>query len=72
MKGWINLIGYRFISDGSVGSSVGEKNKFGFKAVKDGEQTHYFSSHDSTITKNWMKELMKATIGRDLNGMSLV
>lgn len=64
VKGWINLTGYKFISDGSVGG-VGERNKYGFKAIHESLPTHFFSSSDPIVTRNWMKALMKATIGRD-------
>jgi hypothetical protein len=65
VKGYINLSGYRFVSDGSVGSGLSEKSRYGFKAIHDSLPTHYFSSSDSVIIRNWMKALMKATIGRD-------
>jgi hypothetical protein len=63
VKGHINLAGYKFVSDGSV-----DRGKYGFKALHESEATHYFSSGDSVITRNWMKALMKATIGRDYSG----
>lgn len=65
VKGYISLAGYRFISDGTVGSGLSDKSKYGFKAIHDTLPTHYFSSSDSVIIRNWMKALMKATIGRD-------
>lgn len=65
VKGYISLGGYRFISDGSVGSGIGDKSKYGFKAIHDTLPTHYFSSSNSVVIRNWMKALMKATIGRD-------
>ena len=64
IKAWINLSGYKFISDGSVGG-IGERNKYGFKAIHETQSTHYFSSADSVTTRNWMKALIKATIERD-------
>lgn len=63
IKGWVNLSGYKFVSDGSV-----DRGKYGFKALHETEATHYFSSGDSVVTRNWMKALMKATIGRDYSG----
>lgn len=65
VKGYISLGGYRFVSDGTVGSGIGDKSKYGFKAIHDTLPTHYFSSSDSVTIRNWMKALMKATIGRD-------
>ncbi|KAK9897457.1 hypothetical protein P389DRAFT_57275 [Cystobasidium minutum MCA 4210] len=65
VKGYISLAGYRFVSDGSVGSGLSDKSKYGFKAIHDTLPTHYFSSSDSVVIRNWMKALMKATIGRD-------
>ena len=70
VKHYINLVGYRFVSDGSVGSGLGDRGRYGFKATHPTEQTHYFSSGDSVTTRNWMKAFLKVTIGRDYLGDS--
>ncbi|ORY90693.1 hypothetical protein BCR35DRAFT_299255 [Leucosporidium creatinivorum] len=59
-KGFINLRGYRVISDPNV--HVGQ---FGFKIVHDHERPHFFSAAEQVTIRTWMKEIMKATIGRD-------
>ncbi|KAJ9114738.1 hypothetical protein QFC22_005614 [Naganishia vaughanmartiniae] len=38
---------------------------YGFQLVHDGQKTHHFSSGDHRAIKEWMKNLMKATITRD-------
>lgn len=63
MKGFINLSGYRVLADAEI--HVGE---FGFKIVHDVDRTHYFSASEQVTVRNWMKEIMKATIGRDYTG----
>jgi hypothetical protein len=64
-KGFINLEGYRVLADADI--HVGE---FGFKIVHDIERTHYFSAAEQVTVRTWMKEIMKATIGRDYSGES--
>lgn len=41
---------------------------YGFQLVHDGQKTHHFSSSDHRAIKDWMKNLMKATITRDFTG----
>jgi hypothetical protein len=43
---------------------------YGFQLVHDREKAHHFSSNDHRAIKEWMKNLMKATITRDFSGAS--
>lgn len=65
VKGFINLSGYRVLADPDI--HIGE---FGFKIVHDVDRTHYFSAAEQVTVRTWMKEIMKATIGRDYSGTS--
>ncbi|CAG8535456.1 12048_t:CDS:2 [Funneliformis caledonium] len=60
MKGYINLTGYRIISDENI-----LHGKYGFKLIHDTEKSHYFAHDDMEALKGWMKAMMKATIARD-------
>ena len=62
VKGHIDLTGYKVLSDPNSGSG------FGFKIIHEKEKTHAFSSNDDRVVKDWMKNLMKATISRDYSG----
>jgi len=64
VKGHIDLAGYKVLSDPNAGSG------FGFQLVHDREKTHFFASNDHRVIKDWMKNLMKATISRDYSGES--
>lgn len=51
--------------------------RYGFRIVHETGDTHWFSSDEQIAIREWMKSLMKATIGRDytsallaLHGMS--
>ncbi|KAG7530680.1 hypothetical protein FFLO_04850 [Filobasidium floriforme] len=59
VKGHIDLAGYKVLSDPNAGSG------FGFQLVHDREKTHFFASNEHRVIKDWMKNLMKATISRD-------
>ncbi|KAJ6609390.1 hypothetical protein B0H10DRAFT_2064750 [Mycena sp. CBHHK59/15] len=39
--------------------------RYGFRIDHDHDKTHYFSSDEKTVVRDWMKAIMKATIGRD-------
>ena len=65
VKGHIDLAGYKVLSDPNAGSG------FGFQLVHDREKTHFFASNEHRVIKEWMKNLMKATISRDYSGRSL-
>lgn len=62
VKGHIELLGYKVLSDPNSGAG------YGFQIVHDREKTHYFASNDHRVIKDWMKNLMKATISRDYSG----
>lgn len=66
VKGHIDLAGYKVLSDPNAGSG------FGFQLVHDREKTHFFASNEHRVIKDWMKNLMKATISRDYSGKSQV
>ncbi|GJN88147.1 hypothetical protein Rhopal_001104-T1 [Rhodotorula paludigena] len=59
-KGVIDLTGYRVISDPSI-----HPGEYGFKIVHDRERPHYFAAAEQITVREWMKEIMKATILRD-------
>lgn len=52
--------GYKVIADENT-----NPGKYGFKILHEHEKPHYFSSDDPVVVREWMKSLMKATIGRD-------
>ncbi|KAG8917337.1 polar growth protein, partial [Tulasnella sp. 417] len=60
IKGYINITGYKVVADENV-----HPGRYGFRIVHDTEKPHYFSSVEQTVVREWMKALMKATIGRD-------
>lgn len=60
IKGYVSMKGYKLISDENV-----NPGKYGFKLLHEHEKPHYFSSEDPIVVRDWMKSLMKATIGRD-------
>ncbi|CAI2172325.1 1617_t:CDS:2 [Funneliformis geosporum] len=59
-KGYINLTGYRIISDENI-----LHGKYGFKLIHDTEKSHYFAHEDMKTLKGWIKAMMKSTIARD-------
>ena len=60
IKGYINMKGYKVIADENT-----NPGKYGFKILHETEKPHYFSSEDPILVREWMKALMKSTIGRD-------
>jgi len=42
-----------------------DPGRYGFRIDHDNDKTHYFSSEEKTVVRDWMKAIMKATIGRD-------
>ena len=60
IKGYINTNGYKVIVDENI-----NPGKYGFRIVHDTEKTHFFSSEEQVVVREWMKALMKATITRD-------
>ncbi|GAA5977063.1 hypothetical protein JCM11641_001289 [Rhodosporidiobolus odoratus] len=62
-KGVIDLTGYRVLSDPNI-----RPGEFGFKIVHDRGKAHFFAAAEQITVRNWMKEIMKATILRDYSG----
>ncbi|WFC98930.1 hypothetical protein MYAM1_001663 [Malassezia yamatoensis] len=62
VKGHINLRGYKVVSDENT--SFG---RYGFKIIHETERPHFFSMDDPVTLRNWMKNIMKASIDRDLS-----
>ncbi|KAF9236189.1 hypothetical protein BU15DRAFT_50332 [Melanogaster broomeanus] len=60
IKGYVNIVGYRVIADENI-----DPGRYGFRIVHETDKTHYFSSDEQAIIREWMKAIMKATIGRD-------
>ncbi|KAJ6502678.1 hypothetical protein DFH09DRAFT_1375676 [Mycena vulgaris] len=60
IKAYINIVGYKVTVDENV-----NPGRYGFRIDHDHDKTHYFSSDDKTVVRDWMKAIMKATIGRD-------
>ncbi|SPO24347.1 related to BOI1 - BEM1 protein-binding protein [Ustilago trichophora] len=60
IKGYVNMKGYKVIADENT-----NPGKYGFKILHETEKPHYFSSEDPILVREWMKALMKSTIGRD-------
>lgn len=60
IKGYINIVGYRVVADETI-----DPGRYGFRIVHDTDKTHYFSSEEKPVVREWMKALMKATITRD-------
>jgi hypothetical protein len=60
VKGFINIVGYKVTYDEKV-----DPGRYGFRIEHDHDKTHYFSSDEKSIVRDWMKAIMKATITRD-------
>jgi hypothetical protein len=60
IKGYINIVGYKVIADENA-----NPGRYAFKIVHDSDKTHFFSSDEQIVVREWMKAIMKATIGRD-------
>ncbi|TFK28998.1 hypothetical protein FA15DRAFT_700565 [Coprinopsis marcescibilis] len=60
LKGYVNIHGYKVTVDENLGPG-----RYGFRIDHDQDKTHYFSSDEKTVIREWMKAIMKATIGRD-------
>ena len=60
IKGYINILGYRVTVDEAL-----NPGKYGFKIDHEQDKTHYFSHEEKSVMREWMKAIMKATIGRD-------
>jgi len=60
IKGYINIVGYKVLSDENA-----DPGRYGFRIVHETDKTHFFSSAEYNVIREWMKAIMKATIGRD-------
>ena len=60
LKEYINVQGYRVTVDEGI-----DPGRYGFRIDHDHDKTHYFSADEKTVIREWMKAIMKATIGRD-------
>ncbi|PPR04652.1 hypothetical protein CVT24_011870 [Panaeolus cyanescens] len=60
IKGYIHIVGYKVTVDESL-----DPGRYGFRIDHDHDKTHVFSSEEKTLIRDWMKAIMKATIGRD-------
>ncbi|KAI5993586.1 hypothetical protein EDD15DRAFT_2509889 [Pisolithus albus] len=60
IKGYINVSGYKVVADENI-----DPGRFGFRIIHETDKTHSFSSDEQLVVREWMKAIMKATIGRD-------
>jgi hypothetical protein len=60
IKGYINIMGYRMAADENI-----DPGKYGFKLLHESDRSHFFSSDEQMVIREWMRALMKATIDRD-------
>jgi hypothetical protein len=60
IKGYVNIAGYKVVADENA-----NPGRYGFKIVHDHDKPHIFSSEEKAVVREWMKAIMKATIGRD-------
>ena len=67
VKGFINIVGYKVTYDENV-----DPGRYGFRIEHDQDKTHYFSSDEKGIVRDWMKAIMKATISRDYTSTQVI
>ncbi|KAF7984746.1 hypothetical protein HWV62_11697 [Athelia sp. TMB] len=60
IKGYINIQGYKVLVDENT-----DPGRYGFRIMHESDKTHYFSSSEQNVIREWMKAIMKSTIGRD-------
>lgn len=60
IKGYINVSGYKVVADENI-----DPGRFGFRIIHETDKIHSFSSDEQLVVREWMKAIMKATIGRD-------
>ncbi|KAG6906526.1 hypothetical protein DXG01_013459 [Tephrocybe rancida] len=58
IKGYMNIVGYKVTVDENV-----NPGRYGFRIEHDNDNTHYSSSDEKSAIRDWMKVIMKATIG---------
>jgi len=59
--------GYRVTVDESI-----DPGRYGFRIDHDHDKTHYFSADEKVVIREWMKAIMKATIGRDYTSVLII
>ncbi|KAI6042846.1 hypothetical protein EDC04DRAFT_3138901 [Pisolithus marmoratus] len=60
IKGYIDVKGYKVVADENI-----DPGRYGFRIIHETNKTHSFSSDEHLVVREWMKAIMKATIGRD-------
>jgi hypothetical protein len=60
IKGYVRVVGYKVTVDENV-----DPGRYGFRIDHENNKTHFFSSEEKTVIRDWMKAIMKATILRD-------
>ncbi|KAF9000253.1 hypothetical protein BDQ17DRAFT_1359916 [Cyathus striatus] len=60
IKGYIHIVGYKVTVDENL-----DPGRYGFRIDHDNDKSHFFSSDEKATVREWMKAIMKATIGRD-------
>ncbi|KAI9462035.1 hypothetical protein F5148DRAFT_1214326 [Russula earlei] len=60
IKGYVNIVGYRMLADENI-----DPGRYGFKLLHESDRSHFFSSDEQMVVREWMRALMKATIDRD-------
>ena len=60
IKGYVNIVGYKVVADENI-----DPGRYGFRIVHETDKTHFFSYDEQAAVREWMKAIMKATIGRD-------
>ena len=58
--GFVDVVGYRVIVDETL-----DTGRYGLRIDHHGEKTHFFSSDERIVIREWMKAILKATISRD-------
>ena len=53
-------MGYRMVADENI-----DPGRYGFKLLHESDRSHFFSSDEQMVIREWMRSLMKATIDRD-------
>lgn len=59
-------MGYKVLADENT-----DPGRYGFRIVHDTDKTHFFSSAEQNVIREWMKAIMKSTIGRDYSSRQL-
>jgi len=66
IKGYVNITGSKVVPDENI-----NPGQYGFRITHDNEKSHFFSSEEQIVIREWMKALMKATISRDYQSKCL-